>query len=310
MFSLLKETVLEFTKHDCVRMAAALAYYTAFSLAPILILTLTVAGFVFDAEDLRGDIADQVSTFVGPSGVEEVKQILETAKQPKIRGWASVLGIAGLLFGASGVVVQLQSALNEAWEVQPDPKQGGIWTLLRKRIFSIAMVLGVGFVMVVSLALSSLTAAFERQIEALLPVGKGWIPWLTNNVGTLLLLVVLFAAIFKIIPDAKVRWKDVTVGALLTAVLFVIGKQLISLYLGTKSMESTFGAAGSLALLLLWAYYSSMILLFGAEFTQVYAEHRGHAIVPVRGAVHIRRRVDEIGKPEDKPPEKSSEKSP
>lgn len=299
MFSLLKDTFTEFTKNDCPRMAAALAYYTAFSLAPILILTLTVAGMLFDAEDLRGDIAGQVSTFVGPSGTEQVKEILETAEQPKIRGWASALGLAGLLFGASGVVVQLQSALNEAWEVQPDPKQGGLWTLLQKRIFSIAMVLSLGFVVVVSLALSSMATAFEHQIEAMLPVGEGWIPTVANALGTFLILTILFATIFKVIPDAKVRWKDVTAGAVLTAVLFVIGKQLISLYLGTKSMDSTFGAAGSLALLLLWAYYSAMILLFGAEFTQVWARHRGHAIVPVKGAVHIRRRVDEIGKPDD-----------
>ncbi len=293
MLSFMKQVGREFSEDDCPRMAAALAYYTAFSLAPLMILLLLLAGLVLDPSDVQGKIETQVASVVGSDGAQQIRTMLQSASKPEAGSLPGILSAVGLFFGASGVVIQLQKALNDAWEVKPDPEQGGLWNFVTKRLFSIGMILGLAFVLVVSMAMSTVIAALDQQIVALLPaqLGEGAANAIDLSV-TVVVLTLIFAAIFKVLPDAEVRWRDVMVGALLTAILFVIGKFAMGMYLGSKNMESTFGAAGSLALILLWVYYSGMILLFGAEFTQVWAKRRGKGITPEEGAVRVHEHVE------------------
>ena len=291
--SFFKQVGREFAEDDCPRMAAALAYYTAFSLAPLMVLLMLLAGVLWEPSDIEGRVETQVASVLGNDGAKQVKTMLHNASVPDAGSLPGILSGIGLLFGASGVVIQLQKALNDAWEVRPDPEQGGIWNFITKRLFSIGMVLALAFVLVVSLAMSTVISALDQQLVALLPgqLGEG-----TANavdlVVSVAVLTLLFAAIFKVLPDAEIKWQDVMVGALLTSVLLVLGKFGVGMYLGSKNMESTFGAAGSFALVLLWVYYSGMILLFGAEFTQVWSKRHGHGIHPEEGAVRILERVE------------------
>jgi membrane protein len=200
----------------------------------------------------------------------------------------TILSIAALLFGATGAFGQLQSAINRAWEVMPDPDKGGLKAVLLKRVFSFGMILSIAFLLLVSLVLSALLSAFGTALNQYLPSGlSGPLVQVINQLISLLVITLLFAAIFKVLPDARVAWRDVWVGAAFTAVLFVIGKYLIGLYLGHSNPGEAFGAAGSLAVMFIWVYYSSMILLFGAEFTQVWAKRHGSGIAPDRGAVRV-----------------------
>lgn len=292
MFSFLKQVFTEFSQDDCPRMAAALSYYTAFAMAPLMILLMLLAGLIFDPADVEGRIEEQVKSAIGADGAAQVKSMLKNASTPEAGSVPGILSVIGLLFGASGVVMQLQKALNETWEVMPDPDQGGIWNFITKRLFSVGMVLGLAFVLIVSLAMSTLISALDHQLISLLPAGLGeGAAKAFDLTVTLVILTLLFAAIFKVLPDAVVRWRDVSVGAFTTAVLFVLGKFAMGMYLGSKNMESTFGAAGSFALILLWVYYSGMILLFGAEFTQVWAKRRGLGVQPEEGAVKVEEHV-------------------
>lgn len=292
MVSFLKQVFTEFSEDDCPRMAAALSYYTAFAMAPLMVLLLLLAGFLFDPAEVEGQIEQQISSAIGPDGAKQVKAMLKNASAPDAGSLPGILSAIGLLFGASGVVMQLQKALNEAWEVKLDPDQGGVWNFITKRLFSIGMVLGLAFILIVSLAMSTLISAFDQQLIAILPAGFGEGAARAFDLAVILLiLTLLFAAIFKVLPDAVVRWRDVGVGALLTAALFVLGKFAMGMYLGSKNMESTFGAAGSFALILLWVYYSGMILLFGAEFTQVWAKRHGRGIQPEEGAVKVLEKI-------------------
>lgn len=218
--------------------------------------------------------------------------MLKDASTPDAGSMPGILsGIAPLL-GASGVVLELQRAPNDAWEVKPDPEQGGIWNFVSKALFSIGIVLSFAFVLIVSLAMSTQISAFDQQLFALLPDdrGEGAAKAFYLTV-TLMILTLLLAAIFKVLPDAKVEWRDVMVDSLLTGVLPVLGRFAMGMYLGSKNMESTFGAAGSFALVLLWVYYSGIILLFGAEFTQVWAKRRGRGIQPEEGEVKVEARI-------------------
>jgi membrane protein len=293
VFGVLKETVHDFLEDDCTTMAAALSYYTVFSLPPLLLLLLTLLGAILDPEDVQGALERNISALMGPTSVEQVRTILANADRPGSGDViATVLGIIGLLVGATGVFGQLQAALDKTWGVAPDPRQGGIKSFALKRIFSLGMVLGVAFVLLVSLVLSALISAFGDSLARFLP------PWLSEPflVGldlavSLGIITLLFAAIFKVLPDARLDWSDVWVGAFFTAVLFTVGKVVLGLYLGSSNPGEAFGAAGALALMLVWIYYSSMIVLFGAEFTESWAERRGHGVVPERGAVRVIREL-------------------
>jgi len=258
------------------RLGAALAYYAIFSIAPLLVIAIGIAGLVFGREAAQGQITAQVGQLVGHQGGEAVEAMVESASKPEAGTLGSVLGIAMLLLGAAGLFGQLQDALNTIWEVRPKPGRG-VWGYLRDRFLSLSMVLGVAFLLLVSLIASSVLAAFGQLLG----------DWQTGSVGlvitTLLDLVVitiLFALIYRYLPDAEIAWRDVWFGAAFTAVLFTLGKFLIGLYLGRAGVGSAYGAAGSLAVLLVWLYYASQIFLFGAELTKAYANCAGSHIKP------------------------------
>ncbi len=283
------DTGNEFFNDRCPSMAAALSYYTFFSLPPLLILLLLLAGTLADPEDVQGAILQQIRNLVGPGGAEQVKVILGQAEQPGAgKPVATLLGLAALVFGATTAFGELQNALNRAWRVEPDPALGILRNLLVKRVFSFGMLLVLAFLLLVSLALSALLVAFGDLLLAPLPdgIGKTLLQAL-NAVVTFTVITLLFAAMFKVIPDAEVDWSDVWWGALGTALFFVLGKLLLGIYLGSTDPGQAYGAAGSLAIILVWVYYSSMIILFGAEFTRVWAERYGTGIQPSEGAVQV-----------------------
>jgi membrane protein len=299
-----KEAVSDFMEDGCMRMAAALSYYTVFALPPLLILILMIVGFFFDPATVQEALRTQFGGLVGAEGAEQIATIIQEANRPDTGGpLAAILGIGALILGATGAFVELQAALNRAWDVEPDPEAGGIWSFITKRLLSFGMVLALAFLLLVSLALSAMLAAFGGALAALLPGGASDVLLqILNLVVSFVVISLLFAAMFKLLPDAKVAWRDVWVGAMVTALLFVVGKFLIGLYLGRSDPGSAFGAAGSLAILLVWIYYSALIVFLGAEFTQVWAEHRGTGVEPEKGAVRIEesKRVVEGGSPERK----------
>jgi membrane protein len=281
----------EFMEDACPRLSAALAYYAIFSLPPLLIVVVALLGLVLDPSDVRGELASQIESLIGPQAAEQVRTMIKSADSPQrgIFGW---LGFAALLFGATAVMVQLQDALNKAWDVKP-VKRSGVKLFIMKRMLSFAMILGVAFLLLISLVITAVITSFSRVITDSLP-GDGWaiVIQVVNFAVTLAIVVALFAAMFKYLPDAKVEWSDVWIGAWLTAILFSIGKFVVGWYVGSRDLGDTYGAAGSLAVIMIWVYFSAMIFLFGAEFTQVWAKHHGHFRAPEPGAVTVENRED------------------
>ena len=293
-FGLLKQTFSEWLEDKAPQLGAALAYYTVFSLAPLVLVLLAIVGLIFrnDPGGAWNKITEQMSYFLDKSAVEVVQNIAQKAAQPNKSLLATIIGILLALFGASGVFGQLQDALNTIWGVKAKPGLG-IWRFLRTRFSSFAMVAGVCFLLLVSLAIEALLKGFSHYIQGALPGG------LVIAVSVYLIFdfavsTTLFAMIFKILPDVKTRWNDVWIGAVMTAIFFLIGKWALGLYLGSGTAASAYGAASSLITLLLWIYYSSQILLFGAEFTQVYASEFGSPIKPDRYAVKVERKEAEL----------------
>jgi membrane protein len=283
IWELLKTAGAEWLEDKAPRMGAALAYYTIFSLAPLLVITVAVAGMVFGQDAAEGRIVGELQGLVGPEGGKVIQTMLVNASQGNDGIIATIVGVVVLLVGAMGVFGELQDSLNTIWEVQPRPGRG-VWGIIHDRLLSFAMVLGVAFLLLVSLVVSAALAALgsllgEWQASF---IGQG-----VNLVVSFAVITLLFAMIYRFLPDARTAWKDVWLGAALTALLFSIGKFLIGLYLGHSTIGSTYGAAGSLAVLLVWLYYSTQIFLFGAELTQVYANHYGSRIVPALGAIPL-----------------------
>ena len=264
-----KEAFADWREDNAPRLGAALAYYTVFSLAPLLVIAISVAGLVFGREAAEGRIVAEVQGLVGKVGAEAVQAMLENARKPSASLWATVLGTITLLLGAGGAFTELRGALNVIWEAPPRPG-GGIRGAIRGRLLSFAMVLVLGFLLLVSLALSAALAAVHGYTVGLLPGARALIEMASFGVVT-----VLFAMIFKVLPDTKIAWSDVWAGAATAAALFTVGKTLIGLYLGRGAFGSAYGAAASLAIMLAWVYYAAQILFFGAEVTQVYARRYG-----------------------------------
>lgn len=297
---LLKDTAKSWSEDKSPRLAAALAYYTVFSIAPLVLIAIGIAGFVFGRGAASGAVTHQLENLLGSQAAGAVEGMTAGAGKPSHGLIAAVVGVVTLLFGAAGVFGQLKDALNTVWGVQPKPGQG-VWGFIKDRFLSVTMVLGVGFLLLVSLLLSAAAAALTGPLARLAP-GVGWLGPLLDLVLSLVLVTVLFALIFKVLPDAEIEWRDVWIGAFMTAVLFAIGKFLIGLYLGRSSVASGYGAMGSLVVLLLWVYYSAQILLFGAEFTKVYAQKFGSRIVPEPDAVAVTREMkEEQGMPQSLP---------
>jgi membrane protein len=275
-------TAKEFIDDGALRLGAALAYYSVFSIAPLLLIATSVAGVVFGDEAVRGELQAHLSGSLGDAGAAAVQDMVANTGKHDGGFLMSAIGVGLLLVGAGGVFGQLQDALNVVWGVKA-PGGRAIWRILKDRFLSFTMVLGMGFLLLVSMIFTTALQAIRGSIEAaiLLP-NPLWI--FVGDALSFGAIVALFAAIFKVLPDARVEWRDVWSGALFTAVLFIIGKVALGWYLGREATASSYGAAGSLAIVLLWVHYSSLILLFGAEFTQVRAARRGCAIVPARGA--------------------------
>jgi membrane protein len=297
IFEIVKQSGKDFIEDDCMDAAASLSYYTIFSLPAILVLLLTLISAVMDPSDVKGGLEGQLQSLMGPTAGEQVRTIIQQAEQKPHGGFLpTILGIAGLIFGATGAFGQLQKTLNRAWNVEPDPNQGGLKNFLTKRIFSLGMILVVAFFLLVSLVISAALTGAGSRLGNILPSGlSGPLLEVINTVISLAVITALFAALFKVMPDAKITWRSVWVGAAVTAVLFVLGKFAIGFYLGKSNPGQAYGAAGSLAVLLLWVYYSSLILLFGAEFTETWAERRGEGIEPEPGAIRVRREKQRVG---------------
>ena len=285
----LKDLGAEVVDDECPAMSAAIAYYTVLSLPPLLAIIVALAGAVFGAGAVEDAIASQIRSSVGPSAAEEVRLMMaQSSDLLSGSAFAIVGGLAALLFGATGAFAQLQQSLNRAWEVEPDPEQGGLKNMILKRILSLGMVLTIAFFLLVSLVLSAVIAALGAIVDGYAP--SGLVEFGLQVAGFLVslgIITALFAAMFKVLPDAEVAWKDVWQGAFATALLFTIGKTLIGIYLAKSDPGSAFGAAGSLVLLLIWIQYSSLILLVGAEFTQLWAKRYGHGIQPDDDAVRV-----------------------
>ncbi|PYK46326.1 MAG: ribonuclease BN [Verrucomicrobia bacterium] len=284
---MLKQTFSEWLEDQAPQLGAALAYYTVFSLAPLILLLLAIVGFIFhnDPAGAWRRVTEQMSYFLDQSAMEVVANIAQTASQPNKGMLATIIGILLALFGASGVFGQLQNALNIIWGVKAKPG-AGLAGFIRSRFLSFAMVAGVCFLLLVSLVFESLLKSFSHYIQTIFPGGIV-IALGVYSIFDLAVVVLLFALIFKYLPDVKIQWRDVWIGAVMTAIFFAIGKWALGLYLGSGTAASAYGAASSLITLLLWIYYSSQILLFGAEFTQVYAARAGRAFVPDKYAVRV-----------------------
>ena len=285
IFGLLKATYTDWSEDKAPRLGASLAYYTVFSLAPLLLIVITIAGLVFGQEAVQGRIVAQIGGLLGEEGAEAIQQMIVGASKPRTGAIASAVGIATLLFGASGVFGALHDALNTIWEVEPKPGQG-VLGMIKDRFLSFTMVLGVGFLLLVALVVSAALAAMGEFMGGVLPVPEG-VVHIVNLIVAFGIITLLFALIYKILPDVEIRWSDVWTGAAFTALLFTIGKFALGLYLGKGTVGSAYGVAGSLIVILLWVYYSAQILFFGAEFTQVYANKYGSRVVPAEGAVPV-----------------------
>ncbi len=282
---LLKETFQEWQEDKASKLAAALAYYTAFSIAPLLIIVIAIAAFVLGDSAAQGDIVGQLKHLIGLQGAEAIQSMIQNSRQTGQGIIATIISVVILIFGATGLFSELQDSLNTIWEVAPKPGRG-VFGIVKARLLSFAMVLVIGFLMLVSLVLSAGLSGignyFGNSIPQLVFVWEA-----LNFVISFAVITLLFATIYRILPDAQIAWNDVWIGSVITSLLFTIGKFLIGLYLGHSSVGSTYGAAGSFVVFLLWVNYSAQILFFGAEFTQVYANKYGSRIRPDKDAIPV-----------------------
>jgi membrane protein len=291
---LVKRSGEEFFRDEGPRYAAALSYYTVFALGPLLALLVLLAGVIWDPNDVQGAIEVQIRDLIGPEASREVLAMI-AHRDPTGGKWtlATIAGLGILIFGATGSFLQLQDALNRAWNVEPDPTKGGIKNFIKKRIFSFGLILGIVFLLIVSLVITAAVSALSERVAGGLPEK---LTLVLNSVFAFVVITVLFAAMYKVLPDARIGWRDVWVGAIGTSVFFVLGKFLIGLYIGRSDPGSAFGAAGTLAVILIWIYYASHIVLFGAEFTQAWTEKFGGGIRPEKGAAKtVEKKVRERG---------------
>jgi membrane protein len=288
-FRLLKQTAVDWIEHESPRLGAALAFYTIFAIAPLFVIVLAIAGFFFGEAAARQQLFDELHRLLGAEGGRAVESVIAAGNRSHVGGWATLIALGTLFLGATGVFVQLQDSLNTVWNLRPKPgrKTGPkIRRLVKVRLTSFAMVLAIGFILLVSLVVNAALAALGKYLNVWIP-GQEVFWQVVNFLLSIGLVALLFAMIFKVLPDAKIAWRDVWIGALLTSVLFSLGKFLLSLYLGKSSIASVYGAAGSLVVILMWVYYSAQILLFGAEFTRLYAIQCGSQVRPEEGVQFV-----------------------
>jgi membrane protein len=294
-FSLLKETYKEWNDDEPFDLSAIVAYYAIFSLPALLVIIIAVAGIFFGAEAVRGQVAGQIGQMLGKDAGEGIQTMIINANKSGGNIIATIIGAATLLFGATGVFIELQKSLNKIWKVKTNPKEG-FKRLLAIRATSFGLILAIGFLLLISLVVTTALTAFGNWITHILPDFMLYIMYVVNFLISFGMVTLLFAMIYKFLPDVKIGWKTVWFGAMVTALLFEVGKFALSIYFGKAKPGSTYGAAGSVVLILLWIYYSCMILFFGAAFTQIYARRYGHKIEPSAHAVPI----DDCGDKGDK----------
>ena len=269
---LLRQSFSDWQADNAPRLGAALSYYTLFSLAPLLIVAIAVAGFAFGKDAAQGRIVAELQGLVGPMGAQAVQELIKNSQRPEAGIFATIVGVVTLFLGATGVFVELKGALNLVWDVE-SPSEG-IWGMVRSRLWAFALVLAVGFLLLVSLLVSAAVAATDT-ILARFVSEPSVVLHAMNTILSLVVITVLFALIFKFLPDTEVLWSDVWIGAAFTSALFTLGKFLIGLYLGHSSVSSVYGAAGSIVVLMVWVYYAAQIFFFGAELTHAYARRHG-----------------------------------
>ena len=298
-----KKTFKEWIAEDPFDKAAVVAYYSIFSLPALLIILIAIAGTFFGKDAVQGQIVQQISSVIGKESAEAVQGMIANAYKAQASVLATIIGIGTLLIGATGVFIALQTGLNSIWDVKPNPQGSSIKRLIKVRALSFGLILAIGFLLMVSLVVSTLLTAFSDWIMTLLPDFMIILFQIINNIISFLITTLLFGILFKYLPDAKIEWRSVWPGAAITSLLFTLAKFALSFYFGKAAPGSTYGSAGAIILLLLWVSYSCLILFFGAQFTQVYAAEHGHSIEPSPDAIQIEEVVKEVK------PKKSSKKA-
>lgn len=295
-WKIFKQSVKSFSDVNILKMAAALAYYTIFSLAPMIIVIITLCDIFYGREAVEGSIYGQIASFVGPDAAKQIQDIIRNAAISNDISWASIIGIGTLIFAATGVFTEIQDSINTIWHIKTKPKRGFVKVILN-RLLSFSLVVGLGFILLVSLVINALMEVIGNRLESLFAESYVYIAYALNLIITFLIISVLFATIFKVLPDAKIKWRNVIAGAMATAILFMLGKFGISFYLSKSNVSSSYGAAGSIVILMLWIYYSAIILYFGAIYTRVFAQYVGCEIYPDTYAVFIKQIEVENTKP-------------
>ena len=296
-FTLLKETFNEFMEDNGLKLSAALSYYTMFSLAPMLLVIISLLTFFYGEQDVQSDLFAQISTLVGEGVATQLQEIIQNAELSNKSGVAAAIGLITLLIGATGVFAEIQDSINFIWNIKAKPKKGWVYYLIN-RLLSFSIILTLGFLLLVFLIINAMADMLGNQIAKYFSEGAFILLYIVNMVLVFGVITALFTVIFKVLPDGKLRWKECLVGAGFTSVLFLIGKFGISYYIGKSNLGAAYGASASIIILLTWIYYSSIILYFGAEFTKVYARMDGRGIAPNRNAVLVERQeVDTIVNP-------------
>ncbi|MBL7933504.1 MAG: YihY/virulence factor BrkB family protein [Bacteroidia bacterium] len=290
--SILKDTFNEFFEDNILKLSAALAYYTVFSLPAMIVVIVGLCSIFYKKEVIRGEIFSEMSTFIGKDMAIELEKILKMTTIYHDNFLAAAVGLAALLFAASGMFGEIQDSINTIWGLKAKPKKGFV-KLVLNRLISFAMVLVLGFMLTVSLLLNALLEGFFHRLEVLFSEEVVSLIYIADHLVMILVTALLIASILKVLPDAKIQWRDVWAGSVTTCVLFMLGKFLIGYYLSHSASVSAYGAAGSIILVLLWVYYSAIILYFGAEFTQVYARHHNRKIQPNKYAVWVEKNTVE-----------------
>jgi membrane protein len=293
IFHFLKQVFSDFSDDKALKFSASLSYYTVFSIAPFLAIIISFSGFFFGKEAIQGELYPQISQLIGHEAALQVQQMITNIHLSENNIFATAVSSIILIIGATGIFSEIQDSINHIWGLKSKPRRG-LLKLLFNRLISFSLIISLGFLLMVSLLLNTVVDALSHQLMKLLPQNAVFIMDAVNNCIMFALLSLLFGIIFKVLPDARIKWKDVSVGALTTAVLFMIGKFCIGYYLGHSNLGNIYGTAGSIIIVMLWVYYSAVILYFGAEFTKVYAKHYGGTIVPNDYAVWIKTKEVEL----------------
>ncbi|SEW20333.1 YihY/virulence factor BrkB family protein [Chitinophaga arvensicola] len=290
VWQVLKQSGSDFIDDKVMKLSAALAYYTIFSVAPMLIIIIFLCDLFLGKEAVEGNIYGQIQGLVGSEAALQIQAMIKNASLSGDMSWATMVGFITLIIGATGVFAEIQDSINFIWRLKSKPKKNGLLRMILNRLLSFSLVVSLGFILLVSLAINGLVELFSALVVSLLPgkVTSGILFSLADFVVPFVVIATLFAIIFKVLPDARIKWKDVRVGAIATAILFMIGKFAIGYYLGASKVSSTYGAAGSIVIILLWVYYSAAILYFGAVFTRNYVQYFGAKIYPNDYAVWIK----------------------